>query len=567
MPNSKLRSLNFAACLALASAFFARPASAQYSLNQEFSKGFSLLRFEPTPAGDRFFGVPDAYVPGNDSSRFRGMLAFNAALAPLLSRTDNATGQSADIVSSQFVSYLDLGYFPTKWLLVNADAPLVLSQSGDGATAPSGSALGDLRLGVRVGVLGAENAGFSFGPALDVWLPTGSTGQLTGDGQVRALPKVALGGRTGAFIWSSDLGYLFRRSYDSGSQEIGGSLVMGAGAGVLLFDDVLQLGTEVYGSTLLSPVHGSAFGARQTALEMLFGARVHAGSFVFGAALGPGLGEAPGSTPRAVFSVAFAPQLKPKAPIEIPTPDLSDRDQDGILDGGDACPDQKGPVRDDPTQNGCPDATPLRQDRDDDGIADADDACPDQRGERSADNTRNGCPVLTDRDGDGVIDNDDACPDQKGVVSKDPKLSGCPGPVPVADGEVIDDRPPGPAEVTFSGFRELAGGRALVEIELTGPVAVKVKKEHDKVVFELVDTKVPQKNNQNPLLTSEFPSSIYSAVLSADKKSHSARLVLKLRSDFEPTHRLVKRGAGSALQIELPAPTPTAADTNGKTKR
>ena len=139
----------------------------------------------------------------------------------------------------------------------------------------------------------------------------------------------------------------------------------------------------------------------------------------------------------------------------------------------------------------------------------------------------------------------------------------CPLPVAVSDGEVIDDRPPGPAEVTFAGFREIANGRALVEIELTGPVAVKVKKDHDRVVFELLNTKVPEKNNQNPLLTSEFPSSINSAVLSADKKSHSARLVMQLRSDFEPTHRLVKRGSGSALQINLPAPTP---DTNSKTK-
>jgi hypothetical protein len=556
-----LRPIHFAACLALASACFARPASAQYSLNQEFSKGFSLLRFEPAPAGDRFFGVPDAYVPGNGSSRFRGMLAFNAALAPLLSRTDNATGQSADIVSSQFVSYLDLAYFPNKWLLLNADAPLVLSQSGQGRTAPSGSALGDIRLGARVAVLGGENEALSFGPALEVWLPTGSTGQLTGDGQVRVLPKVALGGRLGAFIWSSDLGYLFRRAYDSGSQEIGGSLMLGAGAGVLLFDDVLQLGGELYGSTLLAPVHGLAFGARQTALEALFGARVHASSFVFGAALGPGLGEAPGSTPRAVFSVAFAPQLKYQPPIEIPSTAFGDRDHDDILDSADACPDQKGPAREEAAENGCPDVTPLHQDRDDDGIADADDACPDQRGERSVDGLRNGCPTPTDRDGDGVVDNDDACPDQRGVASRDPRASGCPAQVAIADAEVIDDRPPGHAEVTFAGFRELPNGRAQVEIELTGPIAVRVKKDHERVVFELVDTKVPERNNQNPLLTNEFPSSITSAVLSADKKSHSALLVMKLRTDFQPTHRLLKRGAGSALQIQLPAPT----DTNRKT--
>jgi OOP family OmpA-OmpF porin len=566
MTNSKslfLRPARLAACLALGGLWFSRAASAQYSLNQEFSKGFSVLRFEPSAAGDHFFGVPDATVPGNNSSRFRGMLAFNVPLAPLLTRTDNVTGQTADIVAEQFIAYLDVGYFPNKWLFVNADVPLVVSQSGDGRSAPSGSALGDARLGLRVGALGGENEGFSLAPALDVWLPTGSVGQLTGDDQVRALPKLLLGGRSGAGIWSSDLGYQFRRSYDSGSQQIGNGLVFGAGAGLLLFDDLVQVGVELYGSTLTAPVRGSLFGARNTALEALLGARVHAANFVFGAAGGPGLGEAPGSAPRLIFTVAFAPQLEYGTPIEIPsTP--GDRDQDGILDGVDACPDAKGPARQDAVVNGCPDLTPLLQDQDDDGVADTDDACPTERGEASSDKTKNGCPVQSDRDADGVLDNDDACPDQQGLPSVDPKLRGCPSPVAQADSELEDTDPPGPAEVTYAGFRELPGGRALVTIELTGPIAVRVKRDHDQISYELVDTKIPMKNNQNPLLTSEFPSSIVSAVLSADKKAKSARLVLRLRSDFEPKRRLVRRNGGAALEIELPAPAP-ATDTNRKT--
>lgn len=568
MPHSKslaLRPVQLAACLALASLAFSRVAGAQYSLNQSFSKGFSLLRYEPSPAGDRFFSVPDAYVPGNASSRFRAMLAFNVPLAPILSRTDGETGQSADIVAEQFVSYLDVGYFPTKWLYANADLPLVLSQSGDGRSAPSGSALGDARVGLRVSLLGGENAGFSLAPALDVWLPTGSVDQLTGDGRVRALPKVLASGRSRAFIWSTELGYQLRRSYDSGSEEVGNSLVLGGAAGLMLFDDLLQVGAEIYGSTLTGPVHGSAFGARNTALEALFGGHVHAGSFVFGAAGGPGLGEAPGSAPRLVFTVAFAPALKYETPLELPTTTLGDRDQDGILDGADACPDAKGPAREDTSVNGCPDITPLRQDKDDDGIDDADDACPGQRGEPSSDKAKNGCPTASDRDGDGIVDNDDACPDQKGVPSTDAKLRGCPAPVVAVDTEVDDTDPPGPAEVTFAGFRETQGGKALVTIELTGPIAVKVKKDHDKLTYELIDTKVPERNNQNPLLTNEFPSSIVSAVLSADKKSKSARLVLKLRSDFEPRHRLVKRNGGAALVIELPAPAPSTIDTKSNT--
>jgi hypothetical protein len=145
----------------------------------------------------------------------------------------------------------------------------------------------------------------------------------------------------------------------------------------------LQVGAESYGSTLISPVHGAPFSARNTALEGLFGARVHANDFVFGAAFGPSFAEATGSASRVSFNIAFAPQLKyERPPLKYERPPLvtplmpNDRDQDGIADAEDGCPDQKGPARPDSEQNGCPDVTPLHPDRDDDGVADTDDACP-----------------------------------------------------------------------------------------------------------------------------------------------------------------------------------------------
>jgi hypothetical protein len=115
---------------------------------------------KPAPAGDRFFGVRDAYVPGNASSRFRAAIIGNLPVSPLLTRTDNATGKSVDIVSKQFVTHFDVSYLPTNWLLLNADLRLVVSQSGDGQTSPSGSALGDARLGVRFGLVGGEMSRF-----------------------------------------------------------------------------------------------------------------------------------------------------------------------------------------------------------------------------------------------------------------------------------------------------------------------------------------------------------------------------------------------------------------------
>ncbi len=92
----------------------------------------------------------------------------------------------------------------------------------------------------------------------------------------------------------------------------------------------------------------------------------------------------------------------------------NDRDNDGIADADDLCPDIAGLE----LLQGCPD-------RDNDGIADKDDACPDIKGLKNL----NGCP---DKDGDGIADKDDACPDIKGLKN----LNGCPD----SDGDGIADK-------------------------------------------------------------------------------------------------------------------------------
>src|SRR5438105_4150920 len=90
----------------------------------------------------------------------------------------------------------------------------------------------------------------------------------------------------------------------------------------------------------------------------------------------------------------------------------SDRDNDGIPDKTDLCPDLPGTA----ATGGCPD-------RDHDGIADAVDKCPDVPGLARL----KGCPIA-DRDHDGINDEDDRCPDQPGTL----KYHGCP--VPDSDG-------------------------------------------------------------------------------------------------------------------------------------
>ncbi len=90
-----------------------------------------------------------------------------------------------------------------------------------------------------------------------------------------------------------------------------------------------------------------------------------------------------------------------------PWPDV---DVDGIPDKDDQCKEVPGPIQ----NNGCP-----LPDSDGDGINDEDDACPTVAG--PAEN--NGCP-WPDTDGDGILDKDDACPTVPGL----PEYNGCPKP-------------------------------------------------------------------------------------------------------------------------------------------
>ncbi|MFD2100629.1 DUF5723 family protein [Flagellimonas iocasae] len=135
---------------------------------------------------------------------------------------------------------------------------------------------------------------------------------------------------------------------------------------------------------------------------------------------------------------------------------LKDRDNDGIINQEDQCPDTPGPIE----NKGCP-----WKDSDGDEILDKDDNCPAEVG--PAEN--NGCP-WKDTDGDGVLDKDDACPTEAGLAEH----NGCPD----TDGDGIidsEDRcPKNPGSIENKGCPD-TDGDTLVDIddecpEMAGPV-------------------------------------------------------------------------------------------------
>lgn len=87
-----------------------------------------------------------------------------------------------------------------------------------------------------------------------------------------------------------------------------------------------------------------------------------------------------------------------------------DKDEDGVLDKVDECPDIKGPEE----NFGCP-----WPDTDSDTVLDKEDQCPEVAG--SVEN--GGCP-WPDTDGDGLLDKEDTCPQEAGPIEN----QGCPWP-------------------------------------------------------------------------------------------------------------------------------------------
>ena len=101
-----------------------------------------------------------------------------------------------------------------------------------------------------------------------------------------------------------------------------------------------------------------------------------------------------------------------------------DRDNDGVPDNVDACPDAAEDFDGFADTDGCPDP-----DNDGDGILDINDDCPNQAEDFDGFQDSDGCPD-PDNDGDGVLDINDRCPDAAEVFNNFEDTDGCPDMAP-----------------------------------------------------------------------------------------------------------------------------------------
>lgn len=372
--------------------------SASAQDGQREKSSVSLNQFDPTPAGDTFFSIPSPFANG-EIVEPRAKITIEGASDPLrLLYGDGDDAEIGAVVSSQLFMHINASAGIVDRALVSVLLPIALRQSGDSptaeglqATSPDSAQLGDLRIGLRIRLFGEYDEPFQIGTGAYLWVPTGPTGSFVSEGAVRVTPYASMGGpfHLGTKWWWTLHGGAEIRGGDNPSK-----IRYGAGLAAVLFDDLVQIGPEVFASTPVQDATSFQLTegrdvqqAESTNVELLLGTRVRVWHFTAGAAGGPGLSKAIG-TPAFRLSASIAYDPLP----DVPDTSKMDDDADGIVNEDDACPHAFGEHDANPKRHGCP-----VYDDDEDGIPNHEDACPDQYGTPSDNPSENGCALPTAR--------------------------------------------------------------------------------------------------------------------------------------------------------------------------
>jgi outer membrane protein OmpA-like peptidoglycan-associated protein len=394
--------------------------------------GFAVNRFEPSERGSEWFALESLDFRGKARPAV-GIVADYQYRPLVIYGSDGEVKRS--VVRNVLTTNVGASFVLAERLRISANLPIVVFQDGHSGTlggqvyaAPKNQqAIGDLRFGLDLRLLGKYQGPFSLAVGAQLWAPTGSKADYTSDGKIRIAPRLLVAGEVGAFAYAARASYIYRgtdaANYANG--PLGSELGYAASVGFRVADKKLVVGPEIFGSTVVTskdPV--DLFAKKTSPLEGIIGAHYTLpGDFRIGGGVGTGLTRGYGSPEvRALLNLEFAPQVNGVVAI-------ADRDGDGISDKLDACADIPGVANSDPAKNGCP------PDTDGDGVYDKDDACMSVPGVATNDPATNGCPA--DKDGDKIYDKDDACVDVPGVASADPKKNGCPADT---DGDGILDK-------------------------------------------------------------------------------------------------------------------------------
>jgi outer membrane protein OmpA-like peptidoglycan-associated protein len=390
----------------------------------------------------------DGFAVGSTTLLRRGAWAASATLDyandPLVYRLERGPGLRQRVVSDQLALQLGaaVGVHPRLTLFMNLPVQLMMRGDSELAIAnlaPEGAGIGDLAVGARIAILAPERGAFSLAGELIARLPTAEltrpSQRYSGD-RVGSYEAAALGElRMGVVDLRLRLGIRVREPVHLLNLDLGQSLTFATGLQVRLPRNV-SLHAELFGTTYLT----HAFRQHHTPMELLLGPKFHYARGWIGVAAGPGLVDGYGSPDvRVLGMLGFA--AKPRATRAQARAALHDRDDDGVIDSVDGCPDQREDRDLFQDADGCLDA-----DNDGDGIDDPQDACPREAEDRDGTEDGDGCP---EPDAEGVPEARDRCAAGPGSAS----IQGCP---PLSEPEPVAEPSVEFGEVLFAHRRDHA---------------------------------------------------------------------------------------------------------------
>ncbi len=453
------RAARGAAAVLLGAAGFlsAETASAQ-------QKTFHLDRLEMPGAPDD--GVVLFRPVTNQRTIFFGQLGIGYQLNPLRTSTvvtDQSTrARSADaVVKHQFAIYGNTGFQILDRATLALAFPWYPIQSGENPTYNAGGidvsgvnrttvvqtggpGAGDLRLDLRAVLARSADRKSAFGAQLGVFFPSGTPKNFGGDDKVGSMVMISGETQVKFLVLTANTGLHFRPRHSMNDPSTGNGLGIGnewrwaVGGFIPLKDGKYRIGATIFGQTGIEKdkiIGETFFTKRNTPIEfnvegrMRFGPADH---WWVGAGAGSSILRGYGAPDLRVIgllgtyvpileSEAKSPERREALRAKWRREGLSDRDNDGIPDDIDACPDEPEDHKGNDPNDGCP----LLPDRDGDGIPDQYDKCPDQPEDKDGIDDGDGCPE-DDADNDGVPDTVDHCPKMPGKPSSDPNKNGCP---------------------------------------------------------------------------------------------------------------------------------------------
>ncbi len=406
-----------------------------------------------------------------------GQLALGYSLNPLRTTnvsSDPITERQSDhaVIEHQLTLYGSAGFELLDRLTLGVTFPFTAIQSGQnpnfgggdvissgqGATtfiSTGGPAAGDTRLDLRGVILRSADRRTALGAQLSFFAPSGNSPRMGGDGDPSTLWMVTAEHSIKWLTLVANTGFHFRPRHRINDPIGGSGLGVGnewrwaIGAFVPIREGKYRIGATIFGQTGIQNderVTGdTVFTSQNTPIEfqaegrMRFGPGEH---WWVGAGAGTAILRGYGAPDLRIVALlgtyvpileseATSPEKKASRREEWRREHMSDRDNDGIPDDVDACPNEPEDHQGSDPNDGCP----MPADRDGDGIPDQYDKCPDQPEDKDGIDDGDGCPE-DDADNDGIPDAVDACPKEPGQKSTDPKKNGCPTMIRV-EGDIV----------------------------------------------------------------------------------------------------------------------------------